>query len=315
MSRYDDDDFDYCGGCCTKKGFIATWVIIGIVTALLIIIIVVVVSIQDVENDEIAIRYNTMTKSVHTDRIYGEGRYILEPTTTMFKYKRTLQNIDMTGDGVLRCLTQEGLDMDLDITTQYQIDADELFNIFRLHGKEEQYRSYLISVTRNAIKDVCPMFTGEDFFNRRGQIQEAFQTELMHAYNVSDAYATIEQVQVRNVNHPDAYEEANQAKESVSQERDRVLAQREQQITDANTQLAKAQLDADIILIQAGATAESNIIAANEQAKIEHTKWTELLGAWSNIFGQIGGTVEDFINNYVRYSVVSKEGSAIVSVK
>ena len=309
---------DYCFNSCTKQGCIVMSIVIALLSVMLLLIAILIpVSLQQVNYDEVAIEYNTLDKSVNTNRLLKEGRYVLTPNSVLFKYKRTLQNIDMVGPYVLECLTREGLHMRLDITTQYQIDKDLIFEIFFTHGSEVQYITYLNSITRDAIKDVCPHFTGEDFFFQRARIEQAFGEELERVYNSSRAYATHELVQLRNVNHPHAYVIANQDKESVEQEKDRVLSEREEQITKATTNLVKAQFDANIKLVQAQAKASSNIIAANEQAKVEVAKWTELQGAFTNIQNQfVGVSVQDFINQYVRYYILTnRKNSTIIGLK
>lgn len=311
------EDDRYC--CCfrTKGGTIAFWVILPTVcVGLLLMAILIPLSLKDVNFDEVAISYNTLTKTIDTTRIYTEGRYVMDPMVTLLTYKRTLQTIEMTGNGALSCLTKEGLSMALDITAQYRINPAELFDIFNNHGLEVAHASYLTSLSRDTIKDVCPLFTGSDFFNRRADIEVAFKDSLINAYSNSSAYASVVLVQVRNIMHPAAYAQANEAKESVEQEKDRVLSLREQQITDADTRLKTAEFDASILLIQAQAVADANIIAANEKAKVQQTKWSELQSQLLNVFNQLTGvTIDDFIQEYVRYSVIVGRNQTVIGLK
>lgn len=312
------DEDKYCGCFDSKTGAtVFTWfmIILGI-GAVLVAIIVPVASLQSVDQDEIAVTYEEYTKQVSPE-IREQGRYVL-PLTVVLRYKRTAQTVDMTagGGGVLLCLTKEGLEMELDITAQYQIIKDDLFSIFNRHGLEAPYRLFLVSLTRDTVKDVCPLFTGVDFFNDRGGIESAIKQRLTMAYVNSTAFATIELVQLRNVKHPDSYEEANRQREETEQEKDRALSARNQQITDVETRLVQAQYDATIRLIAAQATADSNIIAANEQAKVETTKWRELQLQLVNVYSQFNGVpVEQFINEFVRYQVLTGRNQSIYGLK
>ena len=294
---------------------ITSGVVFGV--AALLTIILVPASLRDVEFDELAVHYDDLTKIVDKNKVLEEGRHVLLPQSKLFKFKRTLQTIDLSGENEINCLTKEGLNMALDITTQYQIIKEKLFDIFEEYGEEEYWVTYVRSVTRDTIKDVCSEFTGEDFFFRRGDIEQQMSQQLVSAYSQSNAYATSELVQLRNVMHPSSYEKANQGKQETEQEKDRVLSEREQKLTDIQTELLKAEADAEIKLTRAQGQADAKISEANELAKAEIRKWQERASAYDSVKQQLGDNVTnlELINEYLKYVAITEQEKPIINIQ
>jgi len=281
--------------------------------AVLLIVILIPVSLNTVDYDEVGVEYNTMTKNINYDSILEEGRHLLTPTSKVFKYTRTLQTIDFTGENSLTCLTNEGLVMTLGIETQFQIQTEHLFSIFEEHGEQDNYISYLESITEDAILDVCANYSGEDFFFSRGIIDLALSTYLVEVYNESNAYATNELVQLTSVIHPDAYDEISRSREAVGQENDRLLREREESITFAETDLASARVQAEIEIINANATRDSIIAEAQALYNAEVNRWTANADALANIKAGIPGISNmEFIEEYIKYRVIKDNNNVPV---
>ena len=286
-----------------------------LVFGVLLAVILIPKSLKTLEHDEFGVRYNGLTERADRTKVYKQGRYLLTPASKFFKYKRTLQTLDLSGVNEIECLTREGLNMKLDITTQYQIKEDNVFDIFDEYGEEANYVKYLNSITRDTIKDVCSNFTGEKYFFQRGVIELAIAKTLKGIYEIYKAYATSELVQLRNVMHPEPYEEANRQKQSVNQEKDRILSQRKELLTEANTELLLAKVNADIKLIQANAAANSIILEAQALAPAEQKKWQDRTDAFVTIKNRLGNTtIENYIEQYIKYFVLTKQDQPIFNI-
>lgn len=291
----------------TKKKIIIVSTIVGIVLALIIIITLITVSLHKIDYDEVGIEYNTLTKSVDQDEILEEGRHVLTPVSKIFRFTRTLQTVDLTGDNSIECLTNEGLVMNIGIETQFQINTDRLFDIFDEFGEEDNYVPYIESITKDAIRDVCANYSGEDFFFNRGNIDLALSTYLIQVYNESNAYATNELVQLTSVVHPDEYDTISRSREAVGQENDRLLREREENITNAQTRLLSAVINAEISLIEANGTRDGIIAEANALYSSEVNRWRARADALVAIKNGIENVSNyDFINEYVRYYVLKQ---------
>lgn len=287
-----------------KKITIGVSILVGI--PILLIIVLIPLSLHKLNYDEIGIEYNKLSKKIHGDNVLEEGRHLLSPTSKIFKYTRTLQTIDLTGINSLECLTNEGLRMELGVETQFQIVKENLSNILEEYGEQDNYIPYLESITKDAIRDVCANYSGEDFFFNRGTIDLALSTTLVQEFSDSNAYATNELVQLTSVVHPEEYDQVSRSREAVGQENDRLLRQREQRITEAETTLLSALVDAEIKIINANATRDSIIAEAEALYESEVNKWTARTDALAAIKAGIPGISNmEFINEYVKYYVLS----------
>jgi regulator of protease activity HflC (stomatin/prohibitin superfamily) len=289
-----------------KAYAITIGVIVGI--PILLAVILIPVSLKQVNYDELAIEYNTMTKTVNTDEVLQEGRHFIQPVSKLFKYTRTLQTIDLTGDNSIECLTNEGLVMQLGVETQYQIIVDKVFDLFEEFGDQENYTPYIESITHDAIRDVCANYSGEDFFFNRGDIDAALSTYLIHVYNESGAHATNELVQLTSVIHPDQYDSVSRSREAVGQENDRLLRERTENITEAQTRLLSAEVNAEITIIEANATRDARIAEAQALYNSEVNRWQKRADALVAIKAGIPGISNtEFINEYIKYYVLSHD--------
>jgi regulator of protease activity HflC (stomatin/prohibitin superfamily) len=281
---------------------------------LLLTAIFVPLSLHNVEADEIAVRVNTYKNYIEMDTIYKEGRHSLGVNSDFIKYKRNLQTLSYTKKP-LNCLSKDGMVMQLSINTQYQIVEENVTQILVEYGPEEEWTLFLDSITRDALKDVCAEFFSEQYFQLRAEIELRMRKKLQEFYQESNAYATNELVQLRNVGHPTEFVKANQDKQNIEQEKERLIAEREEFLTKEQTKQLSAIEDAKIKLIQAHGRAKSIIDKANTLAPAEHAKWTERSDALLNIKeGMHNITTEEFLNGYLKYSILTAQhGRKIVS--
>ena len=299
-----------------NKNIIILITIIITVIIFILTISLTVASFKKVHHDEFAIAYNPLTHSVDKSKIYKEGRYFLVLPSYFFKYKRTITSIEFSDNEDIQCLTKEGLNMFLSITVQYQIIEDKLFDIFEIYGKEEYWIKYLILKTKSTIKDTCGNFTGEDFFFNRGIIESNFTYALTQMYLLDYIEATIGFVQLKNVKHPPSYEVKNQEKQTIEQEKDRALSNREQQITVRTTKLLTQIKDNEIILIRANATAQSEIIKKTEQAKAIFAKYQERAISFSTIKYKLsnGTNNNEIIETFIKYLTIITQQNIIIKI-
>jgi len=291
-------------------GSICAFFCIGV----LLIIILIPTSIADIAQTEIAIEYGRLDREITTDRVFTEGRYYNSLLHTFFRFNRTLQTLDLSGEVQIECLSSEGLDMRLDITTQYQINPDNLVDIFREYGLEENYVPYLNSITRDGIKDVCSNFTGQDFFLRRGEIETAITDALVIVYQESNSYSTSQLVQLRNVMHPSTYDQANREIQQIEQELDRLARERVEFLTRATTELLAAEENAEILRIQSEAEAGAIIVEADQLALAETELWTRRAQGLQSIRNGLNDTSDQAILDYLRYDAIIQQTQPIISI-
>jgi len=248
------------------------------------------------------VEYLDIEKRIVNPDVLTEGRYIRPPSTKLFKYKRTLQSINLAGADNVWCLTSEGLNMQLDVLSQYQIIKENVFDIFAEFGEEAKWNRTLSSLMSRVIIDVCANTSGENFYFNRGQVERDILASGKQAFIDAPAYATLELVQLTNVLHPPEYQEATREKQEVDQEQERLLSARQQNVTDVQTNLLKAAADAQIAYIRALGVVQATLVEANLAAQAEIQKWTQRTLALKAVKEQLGNiTNAELIDQYIRY--------------
>jgi len=70
---------------------------------------------------------------------------------------------------MLKCRTNDGLELDLEASLQYRVQKDKIFSIYTNYGDQE--KAILTRVAIDAISDVASNYTSTDFFRNRAEIQ------------------------------------------------------------------------------------------------------------------------------------------------
>jgi len=299
-------------------------ILVGVIAGVLILLMVILipVSIRDVDATEFAVEYLEVERKIANPEVLTEGRYIRAPSTVLYKYKRTLQTLNLFGqypgkwekDDVW-CLTSEGLNMELDLIGQYQIQKESVFDIFKNWGQEANWKKYLMSLLSRVAIDVCSNYTGEDFYFYRGQIEKAILDQGKLSFAESSAYATLELVQLRNVYHPPLYTAANRDKQAVDQEKDRLLAERNQKLTDIETKRLEAIADAQIALTRARGVEQATLVFANITSQAEIQKWKQRAAALVAVKQELGNISNaELLDQYVRYISLVDQKSPVIAV-
>ena len=302
--------------------------------AIILSVILIPMSLNTIEADEIGIAYDHLTEELSLNsegKAYTEGRYVLTPASEFLTYKRTLQTLDYETDPI-KCLSAEGLQMELRITLQYQIIQDDVMKILTNYGFETEWKEFLHSIAKDSLKDICSKYYAADYFNMRADIEKDLFNTTREYFQLSNAYAMVELVNLRNVKHPAFFVSANEDKQEIEQEKNRLLREREDLITKETTILLKTREETKIKLINANATSKaviekaqslvSGILGqaealgpaiiqkANDLAPAENNKWDARGQAFLNIWSQMGKdvSIDQFIDEYYRYRVLTSQG-------
>ncbi len=279
------------------------------VTAAILIPTLITSSLNEVNHGEYGIAYNTYTKVVDYDKLYDEGRYYLSIPSKFFRFQRTVQSLYLTkdsavGDNRILCFSSEGLGMILGITVQYQINRDQMFEIFREFGGEETYLDYLENLVRETIMNNCPKFNGSDYYHIRGVVEQHLENCTKEMVIAKNAKSTIILIQLSSVNHPLSYDSVNEAKQKLLQTQLTLLTQREENINDALTSLYTTQASVNISLIDANSQKQSLISKAQELSEVEDNKWKKKISNFN------GYTNEEIIEQ-LQYMVKSTKPNII----
>ena len=120
------------------------------------------------------------------------------------------------------------------------------------------------SIGLYAIHDACSEYNTSQTVNERSQFQSRIQ-EIM-VQRLGDVHAVVNDLQMSNIERPQRYEEALQAKENAKESILSAKLERPKQIVEVNTKLKEAQTQAEITIALAKSKAKIAITKATAEA-------------------------------------------------
>lgn len=220
-------------------------------------------STSKVDTTEVAFKRNWVSGKVDFSRTYDTGFYWKGFFNTFIRFDTTLQTVEMKEGTILSSRTKDGLAISLDVSFQYRIQSHKAQDIYMDYLT--QYEETYIRVARDTIRDVCSLFNAIDFFNNRTHIGDIMYQQVNASLDI--VFADVAQLQLRNIDLPDSFEQALENVEIARQEYEVALREQEAAIVRAETKVLEAAAAAEVMVIEATATAESYIIEMNAIAE------------------------------------------------
>ena len=328
----DNDDFEL-PNCNNSLCKFSCCIIFSI--GILLTVILVPVSIRDINHEDYGIRYEGLTKKV-VNKIYGEGKYVFEPQTEIFKYNKVQGTISFQNENLLECLSKDGIIIYASIVYQYQLRKEELFKIFWEFGTEDRLKELFTSVSKDSIRNVISRYEAIQFYSERSTIESEIQNQLTQDFITSSTHADITFLQLVNYEFPEVLDDAIKEKQRGEQDLDTAINEREGALTQVETELLIAQVDAEKRNIQAltesekiilyaetqveiilnKAEAEANVILINGESMAISTRelWEKRFIYYETIRDNMGMTNEEFVNNYLYSLVLNQANQPIIRI-
>jgi regulator of protease activity HflC (stomatin/prohibitin superfamily) len=282
-----------------------TWV--KVVLAFLAVTVVAMVigfladCIHSVDPNENVVVYARIQRFLAQSAVDG-GRITTIPASSLFIFPKAYIEIDFntTSGTQLTCVSADGLSLSIDVSTFYKLPQDQLPELVQKFDTFPNIDTYIRGLVVQAVMDACSDFTVEaDFIGRRQVVEAAmlayFQSLLVEAGN----FSTVTVLQLKNISPPTDLLTAISVKDATNGQIAVALNTRAQSLTNANTQLLQAEVDAQITVTTANANAIAIINVANQAANAETTYWQELGRALVIAKTSLGLNSTDFVNNYV----------------
>jgi len=257
-----DNEFEIMPG--VKLSFLS---ITGI-TAFLLALVIAIGGIKSVEITEYGLAASMITRKVEKQP-YISGRYWIGPWSYFIKFPSVVKTIqfsdsrlqsdlgfDEQGDPMLRSRTADGLDVTIELSFQYQLHQEKVYDLYTTMGAGRDFHDLFVRVAIDRLTEIATEYTANEFFVDRTRIGKAMEKLLKEDFE-SRLYATIFSFQLRSVGLPDEFEKAIQKTEVKKQ--DVHVAEAEQQSTKValETQLMQAQRRTKVKANKAEGYAES----------------------------------------------------------
>jgi regulator of protease activity HflC (stomatin/prohibitin superfamily) len=294
--------------------------IVGAAVALFLL----VWGIANVEVTEYALNYSLLTRKVE-DRTYTSGRYWIGPFNYFIRFPAVVKTIQFSegkmqfdlptqerSSGLLRSRTSDGLDVNIELSFQYQLQPESLHNLYTTLGGAPDYHNLFVRVAIDRLTETATMYSATSFFVDRTKIGKAMEAQLRADFE-ERLFATIFSFQLRSVQLPQEFEDAIQETEVMKQ--DMQVAEAEQSSTRValETELMKAKRRTRVRANKADASAQSTMLA--NSADIEQYTLTQHKAAdsYAEVLKALDGKESDVLE-YIESRVLRDHPSGLVTV-
>lgn len=252
--------------------------------AFLFVVAVAALGIKSVEITEFGLKHNMLTRKVEKQP-YNSGRYWIGPWCHFIKFPsvvKTIQfsdarmqtdlGVDEQGDPMLRSRTADGLDVTIELSFQYQLHVDKLYDLYTTMGAGKDFHDLFVRVSIDRLTEIATEYTANEFFIDRTKIGKAMEKLLKEDFE-GRLYATIFSFQLRAVGLPDEFEKAIQKTEVKKQDVHVAEAEQESTKVALQTELMKATRRTKVKYNNAEAFSES--VMLENTADIEQFEQTQ----------------------------------------
>lgn len=263
--------------------------------------------VANVEMTEYALNYSLLTRRVE-NKTYGPGRYFIGPfnyfvrfpsTVTTIAFADSAMQLDLApgerGERQLRSRTKDGLDVHIELSFQYQLMRDGLFELYTLFGGWPDYHNVFVRLAIDRLTESATLFSSPQFFTERTAIGHQMEKQLLEDFTAK-LFSTVFSFQLRTVDLPKLFEDAIQETEVKKQ--DVRVAEAEQNSTRVSlqTQLMQAQRRTKVKANKASGFAQS--VMLENKADIQQFTATQEKAAdsYAAVMGQLDSNQQDLLD-------------------
>jgi hypothetical protein len=185
---------------------------------------------------EVGIYAKGIIRTAFTDKVYGPGFWYTGLTGKFFKYPTNIQIMEFSSDGVsdgptIKGWSSDGQLLEIEISFFYKLQSNRTAEIFLKY--EDAWRLPLVRRCWGTIVTEATKWNTTDFFVNRDDIKIGLFNSLSAVLD-EQAFSLID-VQLRQLNIPDAFEDAIAGKQVAAQNIITTLQQRQLILVNANT--------------------------------------------------------------------------------
>jgi regulator of protease activity HflC (stomatin/prohibitin superfamily) len=186
------------------------------------------------------------------DGTLSEGLNFVNPMVKVVKFDVRTQNYTMSGvhsegekegDDAIKVLSSDGLEVGIDLTVLYRVQADKAFDLLRTVGID--YKEKIVRpITRTKIRDFAVYYDAISLYSTK---REEFQLKIFQSIEkeFKDRGLVLEQLLVRNINLPQSVKQAIESKINAEQESQKMKFVLDKERQEADRKRVEAQGIAD----------------------------------------------------------------------
>jgi len=220
------------------------------------------------EATEFGLNYSWISKNI-SPNVKENGLYFIGIGHSFIKFPKTVQTIEFSqsktaSQGPIQSRTSDGLEVTLEISFQYILQKDQIYQLYTKYGKNYNYIFQNIAI--HTLTEEATKYTAYNFFMDRGKIKDDFQFELNNVFQKL-CYSTIQFLQLRSVDLPNLFEASIQESEVKKQDIQKAKAEQNKIMIEVDTKIKAAEFQKNVIINKAEGEAEA--IYRQNQADVE----------------------------------------------
>jgi len=216
------------------------------------------VSFSKLDANEVGLDYSANSLTIDTSQLYSPGVQFLGVGHEFIKFPTNIQEIALTGGSKVVSRTYDGLQVSIESKLLFELTKD-INSLASLHLMfPGGYSTCFTDIARSVIRDVASEYTAFEFWTYRDNITTQMQNEL--SVKLADVFAYLSNFLLTDFSLPDAFQTALTATEAALQEQAKVQFEISTTITDTTTAVLASQKSAEIIGLQANATATALLL-------------------------------------------------------
>ena len=219
---------------------------------------------SSLEATEFGLNYSWISKTINPN-VKENGLYFIGIGHSFIKFPKTVQTIEFSEEktanrGPIESRTSDGLEVTLEISFQYILQPDKLYDLYNTYGPK--YDNVFQNIAINILTEEATKYTAYNFFMDRGKIKDDFQYELNLRFD-KNCFSNIQFLQLRSVNLPNLFEQSIQESEVKKQDIQKAQAEQNKVKIEIDTKIKAAEYQKNVIINKAEGEAQA-IIKQNE---------------------------------------------------
>mmetsp|Transcript_91001 Transcript_91001/g.161172 ORF Transcript_91001/g.161172 Transcript_91001/m.161172 type:complete len:298 (+) Transcript_91001:115-1008(+) len=278
--------------------------VLGVVAITLLILLFL--SFDTLDYQEVGLNYSLIRETVE-DKTWPKGRYYLGLGNHFIKFPRNVNSVyfldvnskDVQGPA-LQSRTKDGLTVYLEISFQYKLKPEDLYQMYTTLG--ENYQDVLIRMAIEQLTTAATKHVAYDFFtNRTGIADEMHRMLASHFEHHGFSYVPF--FQLRTVRLPPDFEKA--IEDTQVKEQEIKVAQAVQATNRVSYETRVVQAEQQFKILQQQAAGQANSTIARNDAWCQQYRITQMLQAkaLSKMKSDAGWTSEQLLE-YLRIRAV-----------
>jgi len=177
-------------------------------------VILLILGFSSLEATEYGLDYSWLSKTISPTAL-GNGLYFIGIGHSFIRFPRNVQTVEFSKDAnanrpAIESRTSDGLEVTLEISFQYLLQPESLFELYMHYGSG--FQQVIQNVAIDILTQEATKYTAYNFFMERGPIKDKFQHAIDASFNRT-CYSNVVFLQLRSVYLPNLFEQAIQESE------------------------------------------------------------------------------------------------------